>query len=80
MKTATEVNWDTKPDSAVMTVKEVAQYLRVHYSTIYRLLKRNELPAFRIGSDWRFTKGNIDAWRKTQEEKQCPKPKLKLSK
>jgi len=38
----------------VLTVKEVAAYLRVHQSTIYRLLKAQQLPAFRVGSDWRF--------------------------
>jgi len=46
-----------------MTVKEVAQYLHVHESTIYRMLKRSELPAFRVGSDWRFNVENIDRWR-----------------
>ena len=36
-----------------MTVREVSAYLRVHPITIYRLLKRNQIPAFHIGSDWR---------------------------
>jgi excisionase family DNA binding protein len=49
-------------DSPVLTVKEVADYLQVHQSTIYRLLKRNMLPAFRIGSDWRFRKADLDEW------------------
>ena len=38
----------------VMTVREVSAYLHVHPSTIYRLLKRRQIPAFHIGSDWRF--------------------------
>lgn len=33
---------------AVMTVREVAAYLRVHPSTIYRLLKRGQIPGFRM--------------------------------
>ncbi len=49
--------------SRVLTVQEVSRYLRVHPSTIYRMLKRNELPAFRVGSDWRFTVEAIDQWR-----------------
>jgi len=47
----------------VLTVKEVAAYLRVHQSTIYRLLKSHQLPAFRVGSDWRFNIEAIDHWR-----------------
>ena len=39
----------------VMTVKELSAYLRVHPSTIYKLLRRGELPGFRIGTDWRFS-------------------------
>jgi excisionase family DNA binding protein len=46
----------------VLTVKDVSSYLRVHPSTIYRMLKRNQLPAFRVGSDWRFTVEAIDHW------------------
>ena len=50
-------------DSArVMTINEVADYLRVHPSTIYRLLKRRGLPAFKVGSDWRFNSESIDRW------------------
>jgi excisionase family DNA binding protein len=36
----------------VLTVEEVARYLHVHKSTIYRLLRQKELPAFKVGSDW----------------------------
>jgi excisionase family DNA binding protein len=46
----------------VLTVRDVSSYLRVHPSTIYRMLKRNQLPAFRVGSDWRFTIEAIDHW------------------
>jgi excisionase family DNA binding protein len=51
----------------VMTVQDVSTYLRVHPSTVYRLLKRNELPAFRVGSDWRFNVEAIDRWRSQME-------------
>ena len=40
--------------SRVMTVKELSDYLKVHPSTVYRQLKRGGLPAFKVGSDWRF--------------------------
>ena len=40
----------------VLTTGEVAKYLKVHRSTVMRLLARGEIPAFRAGSrgDWRF--------------------------
>ena len=47
----------------IMTVSEVTEYLRIHRTTLYRLLKRKEIPAFRIGSDWRFSRVQIDRWR-----------------
>lgn len=53
--------------SKVLTVQEVSTYLRVHPSTIYRMLKKNQLPAFRVGSDWRFTVEAIDRWRESVE-------------
>jgi excisionase family DNA binding protein len=57
---------DTPPQK-VMTVEELSQYLHIHRSTIYRLLKRGEIPAFRIGSDWRFNIEAIDVWRSNLE-------------
>src|SRR5271155_4749689 len=50
----------------VLTVNELSEYLRVHRSTIYRLLKRGQLPGFKIGSDWRFNVEAIDEWRLQQ--------------
>ena len=51
---------------SVMTVREVAAYLHVHRSTVYKLLKRHQIPAFRMGSDWRFHIEAIDRWRLQQ--------------
>ena len=55
------------PSDKVMTVEELSQYLHIHRSTVYRLLKRGEIPAFRIGSDWRFNIETIDVWRSNLE-------------
>ncbi len=46
----------------VMTLHEVAQFLRCHESTVYRLTKRGEIPAFRLGSEWRFLRSKIEQW------------------
>jgi excisionase family DNA binding protein len=53
----------TNPISSnILTVSELASYFRVHQATIYRLLKSREIPAFRVGSDWRFDRETIDEW------------------
>lgn len=57
---------------ALMTVKELADYLRVDDSTIYRLLKRKRLPGIRVASDWRFAPDVIDRWIKKQEKENAP--------
>jgi excisionase family DNA binding protein len=46
-----------------MTVREVSAYLHVHPSTIYKLLKHGQIPAFQVGSDWRLNIETIDSWR-----------------
>jgi excisionase family DNA binding protein len=48
--------------SEIMTLQQVAEYLACHYSTIFRLLKKHEIPAFRVGSDWRFRRSDIEQW------------------
>jgi excisionase family DNA binding protein len=52
----------------VLTVGEVAKYLRVHQTTIYRLLKTQKLPAFRVGSDWRFNLETIEEWMRQERQ------------
>ena len=46
----------------LMTLKEVATYLRVTKKTIYRLLERGDIPATKVGRQWRFGKASIDVW------------------
>lgn len=50
------------PHDQLLTVKELASYLKCHTSTIYRLLYNGTLPAFKIGSDWRFSLKSVDDW------------------
>lgn len=48
--------------SQIMTPKEMAKYLGLHIVTIYRLLKKKQIPSFKIGGAWRFKKDLIDTW------------------
>lgn len=50
----------------IMTVREVAKYLRMHQMTIYRMANEERLPAYKVGNRWRFKKEEIDAWLKRQ--------------
>jgi excisionase family DNA binding protein len=53
--------------AGVLTLEEVADFLHVHPSTVYRLLKKRRIPAFRMGSDWRFNQESIEQWVKQLE-------------
>jgi excisionase family DNA binding protein len=46
----------------IMTVASVAEYLQLHPTTIYWLLKNGQIPALKMDYDWRFSKAQIDRW------------------
>ena len=47
---------------AIMTVREVAAYLRLSEMTVYRLAQEGAIPAAKIGRTWRFRRDLIDEW------------------
>jgi excisionase family DNA binding protein len=49
-----------------LTTEEVLSYLNVTPRTIYRLIRSGELPALRIGRQWRFRRDDLDAWLERQ--------------
>jgi excisionase family DNA binding protein len=53
----------------ILTVSEVSGYLRIHPTTLYRLLKKGQLPAFKIGNDWRISVKAVDRWLKEMESR-----------
>ncbi len=55
--------------SDIMTIKEVASYLKLTEKTAYRLAADNKIPGFKVGASWRFRKSEIDKWISTQEQK-----------
>jgi excisionase family DNA binding protein len=55
-----------EPKDDVLTIGEVAAYLRVHFTTIYRLLRQGRLPGFRAGGKWRFQRAAIEEWQRSQ--------------
>jgi excisionase family DNA binding protein len=49
-------------DQEVLTVKEICDLLRVHPSTIYKLIRDDKIPSFQVGGEWRFRKDVILRW------------------
>ena len=47
-------------ENAIITVGEVADYLKVAEQMIYRLAGAKKIPAFKVGGSWRFPRADID--------------------
>lgn len=46
----------------ILTAKEVAEYLNIHPLTVHKYAREGKIPAFKIGTDWRFHKKYIERW------------------
>jgi excisionase family DNA binding protein len=46
----------------LLTAQQVAAYLKVDKFTVYRLVAQRKLPAFRVGSQWRFKRSSLESW------------------
>ncbi len=46
----------------ILTIDEVAAYLKAGKRTVYRLAASGRIPAFRLGGAWRFRRGELDQW------------------
>ncbi len=52
----------------IMTIRELAAYLKMAEKTLYRLAADNGIPGFKVGGSWRFRKSEIDKWIIKQEK------------
>ena len=59
---------DTMP-SRITTVAEVAEHLKVHRTTVYRMVRKGEIPVFKIGTDYRFDRDAIEKWMSDRQVK-----------
>ena len=55
--------------SELMTVEDVASYLRVAERTIYDWAQKGDIPCGKLGASWRFRRGDIDKWLEDKFEK-----------
>jgi excisionase family DNA binding protein len=56
------LQWSNHMPDTLLTTKQVAQYLKIDKFTVYRLVAQRKLPAYKVGSQWRFNKKLIDKW------------------
>lgn len=54
------------PGSGVLMSPEIAKHLKVTEKTTYKLAGAKNIPAFKVGGSWRFSKAEIDGWIKKQ--------------
>ena len=47
---------------ALITVKEVSEYLKLKEQTVYLLARKNKIPSLKVGGSLRFKKSQIDGW------------------
>jgi len=52
---------DMMPDE-IMTIQEVAAYLKLKEKTAYRLAADGTIPGFKVGGSWRFRRNEIETW------------------
>lgn len=46
----------------IITLQEVAEYLKVDEKTVYHMVQSKKVPAFKVGNQWRFSKNDIMRW------------------
>jgi len=54
----------------ILTLKEVAEYLKLAEKTAYRLAAEGKLPGFKVGGSWRFKESDIESWIEESKKKQ----------
>ncbi|MCK5894353.1 MAG: helix-turn-helix domain-containing protein [Endozoicomonadaceae bacterium] len=54
----------------ILTVRQVADYLKVNERTVYRMTTTGKIPAFKVGASWRFKQTEIELWIKEQHNQQ----------
>lgn len=55
-----------EPDGDILTLDEAAAYLKASKRTMYRLAASGDIPAFKLGGTWRFSRSDIESWIKQQ--------------
>ena len=52
----------------LLTIEELAKYLKISKYTLYKMLEKGKVPGFKIANQWRFKKSDIDRWIEEQRK------------
>ena len=52
----------TEAEDEILTIDEVAAYLKAGKKTVYRLAQKGEIPSFKLGGTWRFRRTELSLW------------------
>ena len=63
----------------ILTLPEVAELLRIAEKTVYSLAQRGEIPAFKVGGQWRFKQADINSWIEKQKARASRTKKRKTN-
>lgn len=53
----------------ILTIQELAVYLKLNEKTAYRLASEGKLPGFKVGGSWRFKRVDIEQWIEERKQK-----------
>jgi excisionase family DNA binding protein len=59
-----------------LTIEEIARYLKVSKETIYKMVQQNQIPASKLGNQWRFHQETVDDWLTAQSNFQIYERKV----
>ena len=56
-------------DDEIITIKDVAAYLKLNEKTAYRLVLDGKIPGFKVGGSWRFRREEIIEWTRGKQRR-----------
>lgn len=59
-------------EDQILTAQEVATELRTSVETVKRLLRKDEMPGFKVGNEWRVYRSEFEEWKKTSRNRYKP--------
>lgn len=65
----------------LLTIDEVASYLKISKETVYKMAQRGDIPAIKVGTQWRFESSAVDVWLRSHSNQKTAKhtPRAKKS-
>ena len=62
----------TESDGEILTLEEVAAFLKAGKRTVYRFAQNGEIPAFKLGGTWRFRRSELESWIEANSNQRKP--------